>query len=114
MTRISCQKIHSNISYTIKELSYELNVTEKTCHRWIASGLKIVEGRKKPILIMGSDVKEFLKNKNSKKKVSLKRHEFYCFTCKLPRSAKRGSIQKAKKKKTGACCVCSGKMSRTI
>ena len=102
------------MSYTIKELSSELNVTEKTCHRWIANGLKTVEGSKKPILIMGTDIKEFLRNKNSKKKVFLGRNEFYCFTCRSPRSAKRGSNCKLKNKKTGICTVCNGKMSRTI
>ena len=61
------------MNYTIKELSKELGVNKKTCLRWIAEGLKIIDGSKKPILIMGSEAKKFLRNKDAKKKVKLKR-----------------------------------------
>ena len=80
MTKINRQKISKHMSYTIKELTNELGISEKQCLRWIASGLKIIAGSKKPILIIGSDAKEFLRNKDSKKKVRMKRSEFYCFT----------------------------------
>jgi hypothetical protein len=73
-----------------------------------------VPGGKKPILMRGSEIKEFLKKKDSKKKVELKRNEFYCLTCKAPRRAKRGSLKRLSKHKTALCCVCNGKMSRTI
>jgi len=109
---MNCQKISSYMSYTIKELSNELGISEKTCSRWIDDGLKTVAGSKKPILIMGSDAKDFLRSKDSKRKVELKRNEFYCFACKAPRRAKRGSIHQLKNKKTGLCHVCNGKMCR--
>ena len=102
------------MSYTIKELSDCLDVNEKTCLRWIESGMPIVPGGKKPLLMLGSEIKDFLKKKDSKKKVKLKRNEFYCLTCKAARSAKRGSIKKLQKQKMAICRVCSGKMSRTI
>lgn len=114
MTKIRRQKICSSMSYTIKEVADCLNVTEKTCRRWITSGLPIVPGDKKPILMLGSQIKDFLRSKDSKKNIKLKRSEFYCLTCKDARNAKRGSITKKKKQKTGLCRVCSGKMSRTI
>jgi len=100
------------MNYTIKELSKDLGVNEKTCLRWIAEGLKIVPGSKKPILIMGSEAKKFLRNKDAKKKVKLKRNEFYCLPCRAPRRAKRGSIKRLKNKKTAICSVCNGKMCR--
>lgn len=102
------------MSYTIKELADCLNVNEKTCLRWIGSGLPIVPGGKKPTLMLGSDIKNFLRSKDSKKNIKLKRSEFYCLTCKAARNAKRGSITKKNKQKTGLCRTCSGKMSRTI
>lgn len=101
------------MSYTIKELSDCLNVNEKTCLRWIEKGLPVIPGGKKPIFILGSDIKDFLRKKDSKKKVKLKRNEFYCLTCKAARNAKRGSIRKFKNRKTALCRVCNGKMSRT-
>lgn len=98
----------------IKELLPLLHVGEKSFQRWIDRGLKVVPGSKRPILILGSDLKGFLKNKDAKKKVKLKRNEFYCLTCKAPRRAKRGSLKTLSDRKTGDCCVCSGKMSKII
>ncbi len=103
------------MSYTVKELANELGISEKTIFRWIENGLRIVDGSKKPILIMGVEVKDFTRRKDSKKKVGkIKRNEFLCLTCKKGRRAKRGSIKKLKSKKLGECYVCNGKMSRTI
>lgn len=101
------------MSYTIKEISDCLKINQKTPLRWIEKGLPIVPGGKKPIIILGSDIKNFLRKKDSKKKIKLKRNEFYCFTCKAARNAKRGSIKKLKNRKTAVCSVCNGKMSRT-
>jgi hypothetical protein len=115
MTRINCQNIHGNTSYTIEELSKNLCVSERQCSRWIASGLKTVDENKKPIFIMGYDVKEFIRKKNSKKKIGkLKRNQFYCLTCKAARNTKRGSIKRLKNSKIGICSVCNGKMSRMV
>ncbi len=116
MTKINCRGVNKYRSYTIRELLPLLvpPVGEKTFQRWMDKGLKIVPGSKKPILILGSDLKEFLKNKDAKKKVKLKRNEFLCLKCKEPRRAKRGSIKTLSDRKTGICSVCSGKVSRII
>ena len=92
MTRFNPQKIYAHLSYTIKELSELLAINEKTCLRWIDEGLRIVPDSKKPILITGSDAKEFIRKRNTKKKVKLNRSEFYCLKCRGPTRAKRGSI----------------------
>lgn len=102
------------MSYTIKDLSELLDVNEKTLLRWIEAGLKIIPGSKKPILIYGDDLKEFLRVKNSKMKVTLNRNQFYCLTCKAATYAKRGSIERLKDRKTGICRVCNGKICRII
>jgi hypothetical protein len=114
MTRFNPQIIYSHLSYRIDELAAELDIDKKTCLRWIAEGLKTVSGSKKPILIMGKDIKEFIRARNSKKKVRLKRHEFYCFKCKVPRRAKRGTITRSGDTKKGNCSVCNGKMTKKI
>ena len=100
------------MSYTIKELSETLNISEKTALRWIDNGLKIIPGGKNPILISGSDLKEFLINKDSKKKLKLKRSEYYCLSCKGPRRAKQGSTKKLKNKKIALCHACGSRVSR--
>lgn len=112
MTKINSGGINKHMSYTIRQLESLLNVGEKTVLRWIDKGLKAVPSSKRPILILGFDLKEFLKNKDSKTKVKLKRNEFYCLGCKAPRRAKRGSLKTLSDRKTGECHVCNGKMSR--
>ena len=114
MTRHNPQKIHKHMSYTVTELSEVLEVSEKTCFRWIEEGLPIIPDSKKPILILGSDAKEFLRKKNLKQKVKLNRYQFYCFKCRGPTRAKRGSIEVLGNIKRGICSVCSTKMRKTI
>ena len=114
MTRFNPQIIHGHLSYTIREIVKVFGINQKTCLRWIAEGLATVPGQKKPILIYGSDLKTFIHQKNSKKKVTMERHEFYCFKCKVPRRAKKGSITKKDDTKRAECCVCSTKMTRKI
>ena len=114
MTRVNPKGIYKHMSYTVKELTVLLSVNEKTLYRWMDTGLKAVPGGTTPLLILGSELQEFLKHKDAKKKVQLKRSEFYCFTCKKARRAKKGSIRTLRGKKTAYCSVCNGKMSRTI
>ncbi len=114
MTKINLKNISIHRSYEIKEISELIKVNKKTCFRWIDKGLKIVDQSKKPILISGADLKEFMKNKDSKNKVMLNRNQFYCFTCKAPTYAKKGTIRINKNNKVGKCYVCGGKICRTI
>lgn len=114
MKKISPKKLNSYIAYSIKELMELLGIDHKTVTRWIEDGLKIVEGSKKPILIMGQDVKDFLNQRQQKKKFKLKRSEFLCFHCRQPTNAKKGSIRIKNGKKLAVCRVCSSKISRTI
>jgi hypothetical protein len=102
------------MSYTIQELGELLRVNQKTIRRWTQIGLKPIDGSKHPLLFQGAELKEFLKNKASKKKVSLEKNEFLCLTCKAARSAKRGSIRVLADRKIALCRVCNGNMSRTF
>lgn len=100
------------MSYTIQELSELLDINKKTCLRWIEAGLKTVPESKKPLLIMGKDLKEFIRLKSSKRKISLNRNQFYCLTCKKETYAKRGSIKILTNRKIAVCRACNGKISR--
>ena len=114
MARYNPQKIGAHLSYTIKELADSLEASGKTIHRWIDEGLRVIPGGKKPILIAGNDAKEFIRLRNSKPKVKLKRHEFYCLKCRGPTRAKKGSIVIMGSMKKGICSVCNGKIRKTI
>jgi hypothetical protein len=102
------------MSYTILELSGQMRVNPKTVRRWIDDGLPIVPGSESRILLMGHEVKVFLRNKRLKRKIELNRSQFCCFRCKAARYAKRGSITIVGNQKKAICRVCNGKMCRTI
>lgn len=112
--KINLKGIHKHRSYSVSELTDILDINEKTISRWMDSGLKPVVGCEKPFLFYGSDLQAFVKSKNEKRKATLKPNEFYCFGCKRPRRAKRGSKKVVGDKEKAVCAVCSGKMSRTI
>ena len=112
--KINLKGIHKYISYTVVELADILGVNEKTISRWMDNGLKPVEGCGKPFLFLGSDLQAFVKNKDEKSKTTLKPNEFYCFSCKCPRRAKRGSRKIVGDKEKALCAICNGKMNRTI
>jgi len=114
MTRFNPQIISRHLSYTIEEIAKAYGMTHKTIFRWIEEGLQIVSGQKKPILINGATLKAFIIAKNSKKKVTLKRHEFYCLRCKAPMQAKRGTITRSGDTRRGECVACNGKITRKI
>ena len=50
-------------------------------------GLNILEGTKKPILVLGLELKKFLEERQLKYKKPLKRDEFYCTRCNEARTS---------------------------
>ena len=122
--RLSKIRMHS--AYTIEEIMSLLDVTRKTLSRWIANGLTPLHETKRPLLIMGADLKSFLRAQKLKGKVSLQKHEFFCLKCKGAVSAKKGTLGTAKTGKkigknnrdqltrTGRCRFCNSKLTRFI
>lgn len=81
--RASWRLVKTHRSYTVDEVSRLLGVSKATVWRWIKNGLVAMQDRK-PALINGADLIEFLKSRSRlKQKCAL--DECYCFTCKSPR-----------------------------
>ena len=80
-------KLHR--SYSIDQASRLCCVAKGTVRRWIKSGELTAITDKKPYLILGADLREFLQAKRAKGP-KLHVHEFYCFSCKEPRGAASG------------------------
>ena len=119
--------IKSKRSYSMTQIASLLNIDRKTCHRWLKKdGLRPIEQNVNPILVMGTDLIDFLKNKRTKRRVILSRGQFYCFKCHKSVGAKAGSektIKTGKKigksnsdqyKKIGNCKVCNTRVNRFI
>ncbi len=121
------RKIRIRTSYSIVETASLLGITRKTCERWIKNkGLKVIEKNVSPLLIMGSDLKNFLKNEITRKKIILKEKELFCLKCRKAVIAKMGSekiiktgkrigkMNKEQFKKTGVCPFCRTKLNKFL
>ncbi len=82
MKRFFIRNIKKRKLYTIKEAAEAIRGCEKSIRRMIKEGLPVLEKNAKPILILGLDLLNDVKKKNSKHKVDVKDDEFLCFTSK--------------------------------
>ena len=107
------------------EISSLLGIDRKTCRRWIkGGGLEVIERDVSPLLVMGSDLISFIKNKRIKRKVPVKENQFFCMKCRKAVNAKIGSEQTIKTgkrigkdghelfRKMGVCEVCETKVNK--
>lgn len=76
-------KIHR--SYTVEEAATLYGVHRNTVREWIKKGLPTVDQRR-PTLILGSGLSEFLQLRRERNKRSCKPGEIYCVRCREPRT----------------------------
>ena len=79
------RRIKAKRSYSFKEIGEVLNVHTGTAQRWRKQGLTVIDEISKPYLVIGSELKEFISKRVSKRKCILRAGEFYCTTCKMGR-----------------------------
>ncbi len=114
-------------SYCVNEIASLLDIDRKTCGRWIKyEGLKVVEENTSPLLIMGEDLIAFIKKKREKRKIPIKKNEFFCLKCHKAVRAKIGSEQTIKTgkrigkenreqlKKIGVCENCETRLNKFL
>jgi hypothetical protein len=74
-------KIHR--SYTVEEVSRLYEVHRNTVRHWIAEGLPVCDDRR-PTLILGPALVEFLTQKRAKNKRPCGPGQIYCVACRVP------------------------------
>lgn len=74
-------------SYTFAEIAEVYAVHRRTVQVWRKQGLKVLDDKSKPFLVIGADVRSFLKEKQQRRKHPLKPGEFYCPRCGIPRKS---------------------------
>lgn len=124
--RYNLSKIRSKTAYSPQEIGHLLQVNRKTVFRWLKEGLELLDRNQRPKLVMGNDLKAFIKAKREAKQVKLQWNEFYCLKCRKPVLAKRGSERTEKTGKSiGAenreqeiicanCKECGGSVARLL
>lgn len=75
-------------AYSFAEIAEKLNTHELTVQRWHRAGLKTLEDHARPFLVMGQDLRDFLKTRRQNRKKPLNIGEFYCPRCREPRRSR--------------------------
>lgn len=124
--KYNLSKIRAKMAYNLKEVCNLLGVNRKTVLRWLKEGLVLLDDVQKPKLIMGSDLKAFIRAKRKAKQVKLQLDEFYCLTCRKAVKAKRGTqktektgkkigkIERDQEMICGKCKECNGNIARFL
>jgi DNA-binding transcriptional MerR regulator len=105
-------------SYSFEEISEKLNVHIRTVQIWHKHGLNVIDEAKKPYLVYGVELKQFLKAKQQSQKHPLKTGEFFCTKCRCARKSRpenltfeitRKKLGKTSKQAliSGICEICS-------
>lgn len=75
-------KIHRN--YTVEEAANLFGVHRNTVREWIKRGLPVCDDRK-PMLILGRHLAEFLQARRTRNKRTCQPGELYCVRCRAPK-----------------------------
>ena len=73
-------KIHRN--YTVEEMAQLLEKHKNTVRNWLRDGLEVIDDRR-PALVLGSTLVDFLKKRRGRNKRTLKPGEIYCVRCRV-------------------------------
>ena len=109
-------KIHR--SYTTDEVARCLGVHRNTVSRWIKGGLPTTD-QKRPLLIHGPDLAEFLRARRLKHKRTCQPGQIYCLRCREPRHPAGGfadyePVTGAAGNLVGICPECDCVMYRRV
>ena len=101
-------KIHR--TYSVQEIALLLRVHKNTVRNWFKNGLATIDHRK-PSLVKGQILKDYLKKKNTSRKHHCLPGYFYCFKCRCPRLPLYKSVvfsenSPGTKNLRGKCSVC--------
>lgn len=107
-------KIHR--SYTVEEVAELYDAHKNTVRNWITKGLPICDD-KRPLLILGTDLKLFLQQQRQANKRTCKPSELYCLKCREPRLPDQNTLEFIEETSTkgrviATCSVCNSLMNK--
>jgi hypothetical protein len=100
----------------VEEAALLYEVHKRTVRNWIIKGLPICDD-KRPLLILGADLRQFLKQLRQTNKRKCKPSELYCLKCREPRIPDQNTLQFIEETNTkgrviAACSVCNSWMNK--
>lgn len=90
--RINPRLAKLHYSYTVEEAARTLGVHKGSIRNWIKSGLPTVD-KTRPVLIMGSELRDWLAKRRRAAKRPCPPGTLYCFKCREPRPPALGMIE---------------------
>jgi hypothetical protein len=75
-------KTHRN--YTVEDISHLFGIHKNTVREWFKRGLPVIDD-KRPMLILGRDLFDFLQARRIKNKRPCKPNQMYCLRCRTPK-----------------------------
>jgi hypothetical protein len=105
-----------NRSYTVEEIATLFDVHKNSVRAWIKKGLPVCDDLK-PLLILGGDLKAFLKAKRAQNKRTCKTNELYCCKCRAPQLPELSTIEfrhetTTKGRVIAQCSTCHSRMNK--
>jgi excisionase family DNA binding protein len=109
--------VNRHRSYTVDEAARARGVAKGTVRRWLKSGLPAISDRK-PLLILGDDLAQFLEGRQAAKQ-TCKLNECFCFSCRAPRVPAAGMADFIPLSSTSGnlralCSACTGVMHKRV
>lgn len=107
-----------NRTYSVSNVSDLYGVSKATVRRWVHLGLPAISDIR-PILIIGYDLKEFLKERRTKNKQRCTSTEMYCCSCREPKRPALDLVTymantSESGRLIGLCPTCESKMNKFI
>lgn len=109
-------KIHRN--YLVEEIAQLFEVHRNTVRQWVKKGLKTNDDRR-PMLILGRDLAEFLNARRAKNRRTCKPGEIYCVRCREPKApagdmADYEPVTQTSGNLVGICSTCDTMIYRRV
>ena len=108
--------IKRDYAYFISEIADLFRLHPNAIRRWIKAGLITVDERR-PLLVHGRDLIDFLNSRKAQRKQKCAADEFYCFRCRRPQRAILNRVEvrirnETKVNLSATCCACGTRMNR--
>jgi hypothetical protein len=78
--------IKETLNYSANDIADLYKIHKRTPQQWFKEGLPKIDNRK-PFLTLGFDLKEFIKNRQKKRKKKCNPNELYCCKCRKPQTS---------------------------
>lgn len=109
-------KIHR--SYTVEQIADIFGAHQNTIRRWLKQGLESIDTRR-PTLVLGSVLIDYLKVRRSRTKRPCKPGQIYCMRCREPRIPAGSSVAYQPTTAVlgnliGSCALCGTRLFRRV